>query len=548
MLSAAMTMSMMTGCGNTAKDDSASTTTETTQDAEATEEAEPTEEATEEATDDSASDQEAADKVAALIDQIYVQERNDNTDEQCKEAKEAWDALTDAQKELVEGENADPDYFGRDTGDASKDDPLNGDDIGDNELLVVSFGTSFNGSRTADIGGIEKALQTAYPDWSVRRAFTAQIIINHVQARDDEKIDNMDQALQRAVDNGVKNLVVQPTHLMHGAEYDELTEAVESYKDKFESVTIAEPLLGEVGDSDDAVNDDKKAVAEAITAEAVKTAGYDSLEVAEADGTAFVFMGHGTSHTAKISYSQMQSQMNDLGYDYVFIGTVEGKPEDTACEAVIEKIKEAGYKKVVLRPLMVVAGDHANNDMAGDDEDSWKSQFEASGAFDKIDTQIAGLGEIAAIQDLYVAHTKAAMDGNDAAVSEESEETSGALEDGTYEAKFDTDSGMFHVNEANDGKGILTVKDGKMTIHISLVSKNIVNLYVGKAADAQKDGAELLQPTTDTITYDDGSTEEVYGFDVPVKALDETFDLALVGTKGKWYDHEVSVSDPVKAE
>ena len=548
MLSAAMTMSMMTGCGNTAKDDSASTTTETTQDAEATEEAEPTEEATEEAADDSASDQEAADKVAALIDQIYVQERNDNTDEQCKEAKEAWDALTDAQKELVEGENADPDYFGRDTGDASKDDPLNGDDIGDNELLVVSFGTSFNDSRTADIGGIEKALQTAYPNWSVRRAFTAQIIINHVQARDDEKIDNMDQALQRAVDNGVKNLVVQPTHLMHGAEYDELTEAVESYKDKFESVTIAEPLLGEVGDSDDAVNDDKKAVAEAITAEAVKTAGYDSLEVAEADGTAFVFMGHGTSHTAKISYSQMQSQMNDLGYDNVFIGTVEGKPEDTACEAVIEKIKEAGYKKVVLRPLMVVAGDHANNDMAGDDEDSWKSQFEASGAFDKIDTQIAGLGEIAAIQDLYVAHTKAAMDGNDAAVSEESEETSGALEDGTYEAKFDTDSGMFHVNEANDGKGILTVKDGKMTIHISLVSKNVVNLYVGKAADAQKDGAELLQPTTDTITYDDGSTEEVYGFDVPVKALDETFDLALVGTKGKWYDHEVSVSDPVKAE
>ena len=548
MLSAAMTMSMMTGCGNTAKDDSASTTTETTKDAEATEEAEPTEEATEEATDDSASDQEAADKVAALIDQIYVQERNDNTDEQCKEAKEAWDALTDAQKELVEGENADPDYFGRDTGDASKDDPLNGDDIGDNELLVVSFGTSFNGSRAADIGGIEKALQTAYPDWSVRRAFTAQIIINHVQARDDEKIDNMDQVLQRAVDNGVKNLVVQPTHLMHGAEYDELTEAVESYKDKFESVTIAEPLLGEVGDSDDAVNDDKKAVAEAITAEAVKTAGYDSLEVAEADGTAFVFMGHGTSHTAKISYSQMQSQMNDLGYKNVFIGTVEGEPEDTACEAVIEKIKEAGYKKVVLRPLMVVAGDHANNDMAGDDEDSWKSQFEASGAFDKIDTQIAGLGEIAAIQDLYVAHTKAAMDGNDAAVSEESEETAGTLEDGTYEAEFDTDSGMFHVNEANDGKGILTVKDGKMTIHISLVSKNIVNLYVGKAADAQKDGAELLQPTTDTITYDDGSTEEVYGFDVPVKALDETFDLALVGTKGKWYDHEVSVSDPVKAE
>ena len=314
------------------------------------------------------------------------------------------------QKELVEGDNADPDYFGRDTGDASQDDPLNGDDIGEKELLVVSFGTSFNASRAADIGGVEKALQAANPDWSVRRAFTAQIIINHVQARDDEKIDNMDQALERAVNNGVKNLVVQPTHLMHGAEYDELTEAVENYKDKFESVKIAEPLLGEVGADETAINEDKAAVAEAITAEAVKTAGFDSLDAAKEEGTAFVFMGHGTSHTAKISYSQMQAQMEQLGYENVFIGTVEGEPEDTACEAVIEKLKNAGYKKVILRPLMVVAGDHANNDMAGDDDDSWKSQFEASGAFDSIDTQIAGLGEIDAIQQLYVAHTQAAID------------------------------------------------------------------------------------------------------------------------------------------
>ena len=402
----------ITGCGNTQA--TVESTAQAGTEAQTTQAAETTTAATESNED---ADQAAADEVAALIDAIYVQERTENTDQQCADAKAAWDALTDAQKELVEGENADPDYFGRDTGDASKDDPRNQDEIGENELLVVSFGTSFNDSRAEDIGGVEKALQAAYPDWSVRRAFTAQIIINHVQARDDEKIDNMDQALQRAVDNGVKNLVVQPTHLMHGAEYDELTEAVESYKDKFESVTIAEPLLGEVGDSDDAVNDDKKAVAEAITAEAVKTAGYDDLDAAEADGTAFVFMGHGTSHTAKISYSQMQSQMNDLGYDNVFIGTVEGKPEDTACEAVIEKIKEAGYKKVVLRPLMVVAGDHANNDMAGDDEDSWKSQFEASGAFDKIDTQIAGLGEISSIQDLYVAHSKAAIDGKSASTA-----------------------------------------------------------------------------------------------------------------------------------
>ena len=537
MLSMSMTAALVSGCSSTAETAVESTATETVQ-----------ETATEAETADAESDQEAADKVAALIDQIYVQERNDNTDEQCAEAKAAWNALTDAQKELVEGENADPDYFGRDTGDASKDDPLNADEIGENELLVVSFGTSFNDSRAEDIGGIEKALQKAYPDWSVRRAFTAQIIINHVQARDGEKIDNMEQALQRAVDNGVKNLIVQPTHLMHGAEYDELSEAVASYSDKFESVSIAEPLLGEVGSADDSVTSDKEAVAKAVTAEAVKTAGYENLDAAKEDGTAFVFMGHGTSHTAKISYSQMQNQMNTLGYDNVFIGTVEGEPEDTACEAVIEKIQEAGYKKVVLRPLMVVAGDHANNDMAGDDDDSWKSQFEASGAFDSIETQISGLGQIPVIQDLYVSHTHAAMEELDTSAASSSDTTDAVLEDGTYEAEFKTDSGMFHVNESNDGKGVLTVKDGQMSIHISLTSKNIVNLFVGKAADAKKDGAELLQPTTDTVTYDDGTTEEVNGFDVPVKTLDKDFDLALIGTKGKWYDHTVSVTNPVKID
>ena len=417
LISAAMVTSMLGACGSSNASSSSASSTATSSVSASSASEEDTTAASSSVSASSASeevsadaDQEAADKVAALIDEIYVQERNENTDEQCKEAKEAWDALTDAQKELVEGEEADPDYFGRDTGDASKDDPRNGDEIGENELLVVSFGTSFNDSRVADIKGIEDALQAANPDWSVRRAFTAQIIINHVQARDGEKIDNVDQALQRAVDNGVKNLVVQPTHLMHGAEYDELTAALEGYEDKFESVKIAEPLLGEVGADATVINADKAAVAEAITAEAVKDAGFDSLDAVKEDGTAFVFMGHGTSHTAKVSYSQMQTQMEQLGYDNVFIGTVEGEPEDTSCEAVIEKLKEAGYKKVILRPLMVVAGDHANNDMAGDDDDSWKSQFEASGAFDSIDTQIAGLGEIQAIQQLYVAHTQAAID------------------------------------------------------------------------------------------------------------------------------------------
>ena len=255
-LTCALTAALVGGCGS--KQETAESTAEAVTATETVKEAE---------TENGAvSDQEAADHVADLIDQIYVQTRNDNTDEQCAEAKEAWDALTDAQKELVSGENADPDYFGRDTGDASKDDPLNGDEIGENELLVVSFGTSFNDSRVADIGGIEKALEAAYPDWSVRRAFTAQIIINHVQARDGEKIDNVEQALDRAVNSGVKNLVVQPTHLMHGAEYDELTEALDTYKDKFETVTVAEPLLGEVGEDATVINDDKAAVAKAITA------------------------------------------------------------------------------------------------------------------------------------------------------------------------------------------------------------------------------------------------------------------------------------------
>ena len=392
----ALCAGVLTGCGGAASSTTASSTADSA--------AASSEVSSEEA------DELAAKNVADLIDAIYVQERTDDTDAQCEAAKAAWDALTDAQKELVEGEEADPDYFGRDTGDASKDDSRNQDDIGENELLVVSFGTSFNDSRVKDIKGIEDALQAAYPDWSVRRAFTAQIIINHVQARDGEKIDNMQQAMDRAVANGVKNLVVQPTHLMHGAEYDEMMEMIDEYKDQFESVAVAEPLLGEVGADAAAINADKEAVAKAVTAAAVKDAGFDSLDAAAEEKVAFVFMGHGTSHTAKVSYSQMQTAMQTLGYDNVFIGTVEGEPEETACENVIEAVKAAGYTKVILRPLMVVAGDHANNDMAGADDDSWLSQFQASGDFESVECQIAGLGEIEDIQQRYIEHTKAAID------------------------------------------------------------------------------------------------------------------------------------------
>ena len=411
LLAAVMLLSVLSACSSSADApaDTQPAETETTEPTpeETTEETKEEETAAEEPSQEEL-DQAAADEVAAMIDAIYVQTRTDETDAQCEAAKAAWDALTDEQKALVEGEEASPDYFGLDTGDASKDDPRNQDEIGENELLVVSFGTSFNDSRVADIKGIEDALQAAYPDWSVRRAFTAQIIINHIQARDGEKIDNMDQALERAVANGVKNLVVQPTHLMHGAEYDEMCEVIDAYRDKFASVSIAEPMLGEVGSDATVINADKEAVAKAITASAVADAGFESLDAAKEAGTAFVFMGHGTAHVAKVTYSQMSTQMQTLGYENVFIGTVEGEPEETSCESVIEAVKAAGYTNVVLRPLMVVAGDHANNDMAGSEDDSWKTMFEAAGF--TVDCQIAGLGEIADVQALYIAHTKAAID------------------------------------------------------------------------------------------------------------------------------------------
>jgi len=540
LLSVAMVATMLAGCKG---EEVVEETTEVVEE-EVVEEAEEVEET--EAVDDKA----AADEVAALIDAIYVQTRTDETDAQCEAAKAGWDALTDAQKELVEGEEADPDYFGRDTGDASKDDPLNQDKIGENELLVVSFGTSFNDSRAEDIKGIEDSLAKAYPDWSVRRAFTAQIIINHVQARDGEKIDNMDQALERAVSNGVKNLVIQPTHLMQGAEYDELCDAVDKYADKFESVNVALPMLGEVGKDAKAINDDKATVAKAVVEAALKDADYKDAKAAEKDSTAIVLMGHGTSHKAKVTYEQMQTQMEKLGYKNVFIGTVEGEPETTACEYLIDAIADAGYKNIILRPLMVVAGDHANNDMAGDEDDSWKSMFEASGNFDKVDTQIAGLGRLAEVQEIYIAHTAEALKNVDTDKADAKEESASEaeLEDGVYTVDFDTDGSMFHVNEVCDGKATLTVKDGEMSVYIILTSTNIVNLFPGLAADAEKDGAELLEPSLEKVTYDDGEEEEVNAFTVPVPAIGEEFDLALIGTKEKWYDHKVIVSNPVKVE
>ena len=263
--------------------------------------------------------------------------------------------------------------------------------MGKKALLVVSFGTSFEEALPA-IVNIEETCKKAFPDYDFYRAFTSGMIIRKWARTKNVIIHNPDEVMKRLVAEGYEEVICQPTHIINGLEYDKMMNMLLAYKDQIPTIKVGTPLLTE--------EEDYKEACEIVMQE---------LEKPLAKDEAFVFMGHGTSHTAKISYSQMQTQMEQLGYENVFIGTVEGEPEDTACEAVIEKLKNAGYKKVILRPLMVVAGDHANNDMAGDDDDSWKSQFEASGEFDSIDTQIAGLGEIKAIQDLYVAHTADAM-------------------------------------------------------------------------------------------------------------------------------------------
>ncbi|MGN0803649.1 MAG: sirohydrochlorin cobaltochelatase [Candidatus Faecivicinus sp.] len=274
------------------------------------------------------------------------------------------------------------------TGDASLDDPRNADDIGENELLVVSFGTSYNDNRRLTIGAIEAAMEEAFPDYSVRRGFTSQIIIDHVKSRDGEVIDNMTEALDRAVANGVKTLVVQPTHLMNGLEYNDVVAELASYADAFEQIAIGEPLLT----SDEDFQTVMQAVVDA-------TAEFDDGQ------TAICFMGHGTEAESNGVYGKMQQLLTDAGYANYYVGTVEAEP---TLDDVLAAVEAGDYTKVVLRPLMIVAGDHANNDMAGDEEDSWKSAFEAAGY--EVTCEVKGLGELEAIQQLLVAHAQAAID------------------------------------------------------------------------------------------------------------------------------------------
>lgn len=274
------------------------------------------------------------------------------------------------------------------TGDASLDNTRNQDEIGESELLVVSFGTSFNDNRRLTIGAIEEDMEEAFEDYSVRRAFTAQIVIDHVKDRDGVVIDNVTEALDRAVENGVKTLVVQPTHLMNGIEYDELQGTLAEYADAFEQIAVGEPLLTS--------EEDFKTVEKAITE---STAEYD-------DGTtAIVYMGHGTEHDANSVYAKLQEMLTADGYENYYIGTVEAAP---TLDDVVAAVGEGEYTKVVLVPLMVVAGDHANNDMASDEADSWKTTFAEAGY--EVETVLEGLGQNETIREVYVQHAQAAID------------------------------------------------------------------------------------------------------------------------------------------
>lgn len=313
----------------------------------------------------------------------------------CVQAEDATEAATEAVSEAAEDvseaaaeEAEEEDEENYETGDASKDNPRNQDEIGEKELLVVSFGTSFNDNRVATIGAIENAMEEAFPEYSVRRGFTAQIIIDHVKNRDGEVIDNFGEALNRAIDNGVKTLVVQPTHLMNGLEYNDVMDELAQYAEEFEQVAVGEPLLTS--------DEDYQAVISAIT---------DDIKAQDDGETAIVFMGHGTEAESNQIYATMQEKLTEAGFANYFVGTVEASP---SLDDVLAAVQAGEYKKVVLQPLMIVAGDHANNDMAGDEDGSWKKTFEDAGY--EVTCNLKGLGEMPAIQELLVAHAQAAID------------------------------------------------------------------------------------------------------------------------------------------
>ena len=397
------------------------------------------------------------------------------------------------------------------TGDASKDNPRNGDSIGENELLVVSFGTSYNDNRAATIGAVESAMETAFPDYAVRRGFTSNIIIEHIQRRDGVVIDDVTEALARAKANGVKNLLVQPTHLMNGYEYGDLVKELEGCVSDFESVRIGAPLL--------TTDEDFAAVAQAMVDAA---AGYD-------DGkTAVCYMGHGSEAAANGIYARMQQHLTGSGHDNFFVGTVEAEP---TAEDLVKLVKAAGYEKVVLRPMMIVAGDHANNDMAGDGEDSWKSVFTAAGF--QVTCEINGLGELEAIQQLLAAHAGEAKPLDETGIYVEPNPGNvkpagtAAPADGVYTVEVTCKESMFKIAGCE-----LTIADGKMTAALTLGSASFDRMFPGSAAAAAAGGEGAVEAVTDG---------ETATFTLPVSALDQELGFAAHSVrKDTWYDRSLT--------
>ncbi len=379
-------------------------------------------------------------------------------------------------------------------------------------ILVVSFGTSFNQSRALTIGAIEEAFRTAYPDYQVRRAFTAQIIIDKLAERDGLYIDNIEQAMDRLVLDRVKEVVIQPTTVMAGYEYDDVIAAITPYADKFESFRVGKPML-----IDDA---DFNAAADIMLSELAKF---------EADGTDILLMGHGTHHAANATYPRLEGLFRDKGHDDIYIGTVEG---GVLIEDLLPVLKEKGTKKVVLRPFMIVAGDHANNDMAGSEPDSWKSILEAEGY--EVECVMEGLGEVPAMRDIFLRHTTDALDSKGvqlvpAAASAAAEPAGiggGWIKDGTYAIKVSSDKSMFKIVDCQ-----LTVKDGEMSAVITLSATGYGKLYMGVSSGADADPESQSEFTLNG---------ERHSFTVPVNALDVELDCAGFSIRRQqWYDYKV---------
>ncbi len=407
------------------------------------------------------------------------------------------------------------------TGDASKDNPRNQDGIGKKELLVVSFGTSFNDNRVLTIKAIEDDLDKAFPDYDVRRGFTADIIIEHVYRRDGELIDNVKEALERAKKNGVEELLVQPTHLMNGWEYGDLVKALEKYEGSFQSIKIGAPLLTS--------DDDFAKVADAMVAA--------TQDLAKDGKTAVCWMGHGTEAASNGIYAKMQTVLTDKGHKNHFIGTVEASP---TAQELVELVKKAGYTKVVLRPMMIVAGDHANNDMADEkDPQSWYSVFSAAGL--EVQCEVKGLGELQAIRDLLAAHAKDAKPladtGIDVEPNPENPDGKEALADGVYAINVECEQSMFKIDSCT-----LTVKDGKMTAELMLGSESFDKMFVGTAS-----AANLAQEgVVDGVKDGTGKTT----FTLAVAELDKPLDYAAHSVNtDKWYDRTLTFqADTAKAK